>query len=181
MPLFEATYATAVPPERMWAALMEWEATSDWMFPPTEVEVIGEQRTGVGTRLRAVSTVAGGAPAEVIREDEHTVAFLDIAPIARGHTLVIPRTHHVDLTDIGPARAAHVMRAAVEVAAMLQRALEPGGMNLIHATGALAGQTVSHFHVHVLPRYGDDLRVSFPERHAASADELADIGALIRP
>jgi histidine triad (HIT) family protein len=100
--------------------------------------------------------VAGSEPSERIYEDGHTVAFLDIAPATEGHTLVVPKQHCVDLADIGEERAAAVMRSAVEVAAVLRRALQPEGMNLVHASGRAAWQTVFHFHLHLLPRYAAD-------------------------
>ena len=125
--------------------------------------------------------VAGDAPAEILREDDDTIAFLDIAPLTRGHALVIPREHRVDLTDVGPERAAAVMRAAVSVGEMLRSALDPAGMNLLHASGAVAWQTVFHFHVHVLPRYPDD---GFPpfvhSRTVADREELARVAAQVR-
>lgn len=97
--------------------------------------------------------VARAAPSETIYEDDHAVAFLDIAQATEGHTLVVPREHCADIFDIGAERAANVMRAAVEVAALLRRALEPEGMNLFQASRPVAWQTVFHFHVHVVPRY----------------------------
>lgn len=125
--------------------------------------------------------VAGRSPAEVIYQDDHCLAFLDIAPIARGHTLVVPRLHRADLTDIGADKGAHLMRAAIAVAATLQNRLEPAGMNLMHATGPVAGQTVFHFHLHVLPRYtGGELHVAFPQRALADAEELAAVASIIR-
>lgn len=125
--------------------------------------------------------IAGDAPAEVIHEDEHTLAFLDIAPLARGHTLVVPRDHCVDLFDIGPERAAAVMRSAIAVAGMLRDAFRPPGMNLLQATGALAGQTVFHFHIHVLPRYGGtEIKVSFPNRSVADRTELTTVADAVR-
>jgi histidine triad (HIT) family protein len=100
--------------------------------------------------------VAGSEPAERIYEDEHAIAFLDIAQATEGHTLVIPRHHCADLSDIGADRAGAVMRAAVEVGAILRRALEPAGMNVFHASGSTAWQTVFHFHLHLVPRYRFD-------------------------
>lgn len=100
--------------------------------------------------------VAGSESAERIYEDDHALAFLDIAQATEGHTLVVPKEHYADLTDIGAERAGAVMRAAVEVAAILRRALEPAGINVFHASGSTAWQTVFHFHLHVVPRYRFD-------------------------
>lgn len=99
------------------------------------------------------SIVDGSEPSEMLYQDDETVAFLDIAQATRGHTLVIPRVHRTDLRDIEPADAKAVMRACVAVTDLLDRALQPAGFNLFHATDATAWQTVFHFHMHVVPRY----------------------------
>ncbi|MEU8397024.1 HIT family protein [Nonomuraea sp. NPDC048892] len=121
--------------------------------------------------------IAGDIPAEIVHSDEHVVAFLDISQATRGHTLVVPREHCRDLTDIGPDRAGLLMRGAVHTADLLRRALEPGGMNIWHATGATAWQSVFHFHLHLLPRYAtDDLRQAWTHRELplSSLAPLAD-------
>jgi histidine triad (HIT) family protein len=121
--------------------------------------------------------VAGQIPAEIVYSDEHVVAFLDISQATRGHTLVVPRRHCRDLTDIGPDRAGLLMQGAVHTAALLRRALEPGGMNIWHATGPTAWQTVFHFHLHLLPRYSpEDLRQAWTHRELplSSLAPLAD-------
>ncbi|MER6951801.1 HIT family protein [Nonomuraea sp. NPDC000554] len=121
--------------------------------------------------------VNGVIPAEILYEDDHAVAFLDLAQATPGHTLVVPREHCRDLTDIGADRAAELMRGAVHTAALLRRALEPGGMNIWHATGPTAWQTVFHFHLHLLPRYSaDDLTQAWTHREVplTSLTPLAD-------
>ena len=99
---------------------------------------------------------SGSAPAHRIYEDDNAIAFMDINPATDGHALVIPRTHVRDLFDIGEERAAAVMAATVRLAERIKRALRPDGMNVMHATGAAAFQTVFHFHLHVIPRYFND-------------------------
>lgn len=124
--------------------------------------------------------VAGNAPSERLYEDEHAVAFLDIAQATEGHTLVIPREHCVDLTDIGEERAGAVMRAAVRTAGILRAALEPAGMNVLHATGAVAWQSVYHFHLHVVPRYSwAELNLPWIPRRLP-VEALAGLAARIR-
>jgi histidine triad (HIT) family protein len=100
--------------------------------------------------------LAGDAPARIVHETERTVAFLDIAPAARGHTLVVPRTHARDVHDIGSDDLAAVATAAKDVAAAAVDRLGAAGVNLLQASGAAAFQTVFHLHVHVIPRYPDD-------------------------
>jgi histidine triad (HIT) family protein len=100
--------------------------------------------------------VDGSAPSRRVYEDEHAIAFMDINPATDGHALVIPRDHVRDLWEIDEPVASKVMAAAVRVAAMMRKGLEPDGINILHATGAVAFQTVFHFHLHLIPRYRDD-------------------------
>jgi histidine triad (HIT) family protein len=110
--------------------------------------------------------VAGRAPAHVVAEDERTLAFMDINPIVRGHVLVVPRTHADALWRMDPADGDAVMRATQRVAAAIDRAFHPDGVNLFHSTGEAAGQTVFHVHMHLVPRWFDDgfLPPQIPER-----------------
>ena len=100
--------------------------------------------------------VAGELPAEIVQEDDRTIAFMDINPWTRGHALVIPRDHHSDLHEIPEDTLDAVMRAAKRLAARVRDNLNADGVNLLNSTGRAAWQTVFHFHVHVIPRYEDD-------------------------
>lgn len=97
--------------------------------------------------------VAGREPAHIVYEDEKTLAFLDHLPIQEGHTLVIPKKHARDAWDIEPEQAAAVMRTALKVARALKTAYDCDGVNLFQSSGSAAGQTVFHFHMHVVPRW----------------------------
>jgi len=114
--------------------------------------------------------VAGHAPAEVVYEDEHTLAFMDINPAIQGHVLVVPKKHARDIFDIAEKEAQHVMRAAVRVARAVDQALHPDGVNLIQANRRAAFQSVFHFHVHVIPRWWDD-GIAPPWKHARGEPE----------
>jgi len=100
--------------------------------------------------------VAGDAPAWRLYEDDVAVAFLDIGPATPGHSLVVPRRHAPDIWSLSEDEAASVMRAVHRLAARLRDRLRPRGMNVTQSNGAAAGQDVFHYHVHVVPRYGDD-------------------------
>jgi len=122
---------------------------------------------------------AGAIPATRVREDERTVAFMDINPATRGHLLVIPRAHATDLLEIGAEDLAACTAAAQDLAALVSARLGADGVNLINSCGREAWQTVFHFHLHVIPRYaGDPLRLPWtPEPGdrdaiAAAAAEL---------
>jgi histidine triad (HIT) family protein len=90
------------------------------------------------------------------RMNASVVAIMDIHPAVTGHVLVIPKHHSPDLWHIEPADGAKAMAASVQVAGMIRQALAPDGINLVHATGRAAWQTVFHFHLHLVPRYDRD-------------------------
>ncbi|URM97793.1 HIT family protein [Actinomadura madurae] len=115
--------------------------------------------------------VAGRVPSYRVAEDEHTVAFLDIAPANPGHTLVVPRVHARTIWDIGEAVHGQVAHMVHRVAALLRTALEPDGLNIAQANGEAAWQEVFHFHVHLVPRrHGDDLRLMWDPAPAEPRD-----------
>jgi histidine triad (HIT) family protein len=123
--------------------------------------------------------VAGDAPSWTVYEDPHAIAFMDINPATDGHVLVVPRRHVKDVWEIGLEEAAHVMEAAVRVAAMIKTALEPEGMNILHATGAVAFQTVFHFHLHLVPRTrGDSIKLPWIPR-PGDRSRIAEVAARI--
>lgn len=104
--------------------------------------------------------VTGDGPARVIYSDPHVLGFLDIRPITRGHTLIVPRTHSVGLADLDPDTGARMLWAGQRVAAAMKRCeLSADGVNLALNDGRAACQTVFHTHLHVVPRTaGDRLR-----------------------
>ncbi len=100
--------------------------------------------------------VAGEIPAQIVAQDERTLAFLDIAPATRGHTLVIPRRHSTDLLDTDPEDLQAVIVAAQAIARRVMERLGADGVNLLNSNRRAAWQTVFHLHVHVIPRYEHD-------------------------
>jgi histidine triad (HIT) family protein len=118
--------------------------------------------------------VAGRTPAHRLLEDEHTISFLNIAPATPGHALVVPRRHAPGLWDVEDEEHARVARMASRVARLLRTALDPAGVNLVHATGTAAWQSVFHFHVHVVPRYrSDELQVMWRRETPVPDEELS--------
>ncbi len=124
--------------------------------------------------------VAGELPSTQVAEDERTLAFMDINPATRGHALVIPKAHSVDLGSVDPDDLAACMLAAQRLAIRAQDVFEADGVNLLNCWGSAAWQTVWHFHVHVVPRYdGDPLRLPwFPT--PGDMDQIAAAGAELR-
>ena len=124
--------------------------------------------------------VAGDLPATIVDEDARTIAFMDINPATRGHALVIPRAHAADLHEIPADDLQAVALAAQRLAARAKDRLGADGVNLINSCGAVAWQTVFHFHVHVVPRYADD-PLKLPWVPApGDMDEIAATGVLLR-
>jgi histidine triad (HIT) family protein len=121
--------------------------------------------------------VAGQIPATRVREDERTIAFMDINPATRGHLLVVPREHAVDLTEVGGEDLAACIAAAQTLGVRAMERLGADGVNLLNSCGRVAWQTVFHFHIHVIPRYaGDPLRLPWvPE--PGDRDEIAAAAA----
>ena len=99
--------------------------------------------------------VAGDVPSRRIYADAHAVAFLDVGPWHRGHSLVVPRRHVPDLVTGAPALP-EIAPAIDAVARLLMRTLAADGVNVLSSTGTVAGQEVFHLHVHVVPRYADE-------------------------
>ena len=97
--------------------------------------------------------VTGEADAFRVYEDEHTLVFMDIFPVADGHTLLIPKDHCQDLFDANPESLAALMATSKRVAVALREVVEPEGMMVFQLNGAAAGQTVFHYHMHLLPRW----------------------------
>jgi histidine triad (HIT) family protein len=124
--------------------------------------------------------VAGELPSQQIAEDEKTVSFMDINPATRGHALVIPKAHAVNLLEIEPGDLTAVALAAQQLAKRVPERLGADGVNLINSCGSAAWQTVFHFHVHVIPRYADD-PLKLPWTPApGDADEIADAASALR-
>ena len=123
--------------------------------------------------------VAGELPAQIVDEDERTVAFMDINPGTRGHLLVIPREHSRDVTEIAAEDLAAVVSMAQKLAVRALERLDADGVNLFNSCGAAAWQTVFHFHVHVIPRYdGDPLRLPWIPAPGDSAEIEATANTL---
>jgi histidine triad (HIT) family protein len=124
--------------------------------------------------------VAGDLPAEIVQEDEHTLAFMDINPWTRGHALVIPRAHSPNLYEVEEPDLAHTAAGAKRLAARMKEALSCDGVNVLNACEPAAWQTVFHFHLHVIPRYDDD-PLELPIRpRPAEAEELSAVAAELR-
>ncbi|MDM5197700.1 MULTISPECIES: HIT family protein [Fictibacillus] len=98
--------------------------------------------------------VKGEIPAYKVYEDENVVAFLDISQVTKGHTLVIPKSHHKDVFALPSETAGKLFSAVPQIATAIKEAFDPIGLNVLNNNGEAAGQSVFHYHVHIIPRYG---------------------------
>ena len=129
--------------------------------------------------------VSGEIPALKIYEDHETLAFMDISPATRGHALVICKHEYPDLFSIPPTTLTAVMHTVQQVALALRNVVQPDGINMIQNNGSAAGQTVFHFHVHLIPRWEGDRAVRLWQPGSADQDELRalaeQLSAAIQP
>lgn len=100
--------------------------------------------------------INGELPSAKVYEDENVLAFLDISQVTKGHTLVVPKVHQPNVYELTPEAAKHVFSAVPKIARAIKAAYNPIGLNLLNNNGEFAGQSVFHFHVHIIPRYGEN-------------------------
>ena len=117
--------------------------------------------------------VAGTAPSERVYEDERVLSFMDIQPVGDGHLLIVPKAHFESLLEADEPSLLAVMRVSRRLAHALERALAPDGIGVHQLNGAAAGQTVFHYHMHLIPRnHGDP--IVFHGRKAGDPARLAE-------
>lgn len=99
--------------------------------------------------------IEGSIPSIKVYEDEYCLAFMDITPLSKGHTLLIPKTHVADIFEMTEDIAKNLYAAAPKVANAIKAAFNPIGLNTLNNNGAPAGQSVFHYHLHFIPRYDE--------------------------
>ena len=119
----------------------------------------------------------GDAPCSLVCEDDLTLVFMDLQPIARGHTLIITREHFENLYEISHEALEAVTAASRRLAPAIRRVIAPDGLRVFQLNGTAAGQTVFHYHMHLIPRsLGDPER--FPHgRVQGDPAELAEVAS----
>src|SRR5918999_1986864 len=124
--------------------------------------------------------VAGELPAEVVQEDDHAIAFMDLNPWTRGHALVVPRNHSKNLYEAPEEDLWNATVASKRLALTMRERLGCDGVNLLNCCEPADWQTVFHLHIHVIPRYdGDPLQLPVRPREAES-DALSAVAAELR-
>ena len=99
---------------------------------------------------------AGDIPTNSIYEDEDFKVILDVGPATRGHALILPKDHYPNLYELSNETASKIMILAKKMATEMTEKLACDGFNLIQNNGEAAGQTIFHFHIHLIPRYNND-------------------------
>ncbi len=117
-------------------------------------------------------------PADIVYEDEETLAFLDINPRNPGHTLVVPKKAARNIFDADDDTLAAVMRTIKKIAPVIQKVVEADGINIAFNNEAAAGQIVFYLHAHIIPRFADES--SFPTKTKYEPGEAALIAEKIR-
>ena len=102
------------------------------------------------------SIVAGKAPASIIYEDATVLAFMDLNPVNVGHTLVVPREHWESIYEVPENALADLFSVVKRVSAAVKKTVGAEGISILQLNGRAAGQSVMHFHVHVIPRFRGD-------------------------
>lgn len=123
--------------------------------------------------------VRGEIPAIKVYDDELTLAFMDIQPASTGHTLVISKAHAPNLLEIADVDLLAVAASTQQVARAVQKALTPDGIRISQFNGAAAGQTVFHYHVHIIPIW-EGQKIGAHGRAPANSEELKALAARIR-
>ena len=130
--------------------------------------------------------VGKAAPAHVVHEDARTLVFMDLFPAADGHVLVIPKRHAINLLDCDDADLAALAPLTRRLAQAMRRAFAPDGIGVFQLNGAAAGQTVFHYHAHLIPRrQGEPMHLhgraqGDAKRLAENATRLAEALAEVR-
>lgn len=123
--------------------------------------------------------VAGEIPSSKVYEDDTVFAFLDNNPVARGHTLVIPKKHATDVFDVDEEALQAVTSAAKKLAHAARKGLGADGVNIMHASGKAAQQSVFHLHFHVVPRSRGDGIDAWPH-HKHGKKDFQEVAKQIR-
>lgn len=122
----------------------------------------------------------GEIPSATVYENSEFRVIMDISPATMGHVLIIPKEHFKDVFDIDAVTAGKLFSLATEVARAMKDVLQCEGLNIVQNNGEIAGQTVFHFHLHLIPRYqGDGVRLTWVQ-HQSVPEDIQAIAKEIR-
>ena len=105
-------------------------------------------------------------PGKIIYEDDVCLAFLDLSQTTDGHTLVIPKKHYKNILEVNDVTLTHLIVVTKKLANKIVKNLNANGVNILTNANEIAGQTVMHFHIHIIPRYNQDdkIEINFTDR-----------------
>lgn len=121
----------------------------------------------------------GDIPSKILYEDDEFKVILDLGPATKGHALILPKNHYANLYELPDETASKVMILAKKMATDMTEKLKCDGFNLVQNNGKAAGQTVFHFHLHLIPRYEDDGQTLGWKPMEPAQEELEDIRKII--
>ena len=122
----------------------------------------------------------GEIPSRTIEEKDMFKVVLDVGPATKGHALILPKDHYTNLYDLPEDVAAEVYKTAKKIALKMKEKLGCDGVNIVQNNEEAAGQTVFHFHMHVIPRYKDDGQVIGWKPGQPTAEELDAIAEVLK-
>lgn len=117
----------------------------------------------------------GEIPSKTLYEDEKYRVILDLGPATKGHALILPKDHYANLYELPEENAAEVMKLAKRMMAKMREKLGCEGFNLVQNNGEIAGQTVFHFHLHLIPRYPSDGQKIGWKPQEVTSEELEEV------
>lgn len=117
--------------------------------------------------------IAGEIPSKTVYEDDSYKAILDISPASKGHVIILPKNHADNIFEISDEDASGIMIVAKKIAAKLKKVFDCDGVNILQNNGEVAGQTVFHLHVHVIPRYeNDNIKIKWAQHEDIDIDSV---------
>lgn len=122
----------------------------------------------------------GEIPSSTVYEDEDFRVILDLGPATKGHALILPKDHFKDVCELDEKIAAKVLPLAAKIGAAMKESLGCAGFNIVQNNGEAAGQTVFHFHVHVIPRYENGQKIVSWTPGEETAEVLAETAEKIK-
>ncbi len=121
----------------------------------------------------------GEIPSTTIYEDDDFKVIMDLGPATKGHALIIPKEHYANIYELDDSLAAKVLVLAKKMATKMTKVLGCDGFNIVQNNGEVAGQTVFHFHMHLIPRYKDDNIGEMWEAGSSDADYLNEMKKIL--
>ena len=118
--------------------------------------------------------IAGEIPSHTLYEDEMFKVILDVGPATKGHALILPKNHYANLYELPEEDAAQAIKLAKKMMIKMTNKLNCDGFNIVQNNGEVAGQTVHHFHMHLIPRYADGVITDVTWGHTNFSDEEMD-------